>query len=71
MKKEWLETKQTKNPEGKVMLKNSKLIEGLPLCWWLRLRTSNAGGAGSIPGWATKIPHAARCDQKTRKLRPM
>ena len=25
---------------------------------------SNAGGAGSIPGRGTKIPHAARCGQK-------
>ena len=26
---------------------------------WLRLRASNAGGVGSIPGWGTKISHAA------------
>ena len=25
---------------------------------WLRLHASNAGGAGSIPGGGTKIPHA-------------
>ena len=25
---------------------------------WLRLHTSTAGGTGSIPGRATKIPHA-------------
>ena len=25
---------------------------------WLRLHASSAGGAGSIPGWGTKIPHA-------------
>ena len=25
---------------------------------WLGLRASNAGGAGSIPGGATKIPQA-------------
>ena len=25
----------------------------------LRLHASNAGGVGSIPGWGTKIPHAA------------
>ena len=32
---------------------------------WLRLCTSSAAGAGSIPGWGTKIPHAAAwCDQK-------
>ena len=27
---------------------------------WLRLRASNAGGAGSIPGWGTTVPHAVR-----------
>ena len=32
---------------------------------WLRLRASNAGGAG--PGWGTKIPHAAWCGQKLFK----
>ena len=26
--------------------------------WWLRLRTSNAGGMSSIPGQGTKIPYA-------------
>ena len=26
---------------------------------WLRLRASTAGGTGLIPGWGTKIPHAA------------
>ena len=30
---------------------------------WLELRTSNARGAGSTPGRATKIPHATRCGQ--------
>ena len=25
----------------------------------VRLHTSNVRGVGSIPGWATKIPHAA------------
>ena len=25
---------------------------------WLQLCTSTAGGAGLIPGWGTKIPHA-------------
>ena len=25
---------------------------------WLRLRASNAGCVGSVPGWGTKIPHA-------------
>ena len=31
---------------------------------WLGLWASNAGGMGSIPGWGTKIPHAARRGQK-------
>ena len=31
---------------------------------WLRLYTSNSGGSGSIPGRATKIPHAAWHGQK-------
>ena len=30
----------------------------------LRLHASNAGGAGSIPGRGTKIPHAVWCGQK-------
>ena len=33
---------------------------------WLRLHPSNAGGAGSIPGWGTEIPHAAWCGQKIK-----
>ena len=31
---------------------------------WLRLYASNAGDAGSIPGWGAKIPHAAWSGQK-------
>ena len=27
---------------------------------WLRLQVSTVGGVGSIPGWGTKIPQAAR-----------
>ena len=34
---------------------------------WLKLRTSNAGGAGSIPGQGTKIPHAVGCSHKKGK----
>ena len=33
---------------------------------WLRLRTSNVGGFGSIPGWGTKIPHAIWYSQKKK-----
>ena len=31
---------------------------------WLGLCVSTAGGTGSIPGWGTKISHAARSGQK-------
>ena len=34
---------------------------------WLRFCASNARGLGSIPGWGTKIPHAARCGQENIK----
>ena len=33
---------------------------------WLKLFASNAGGAGSIPGWETKIPHATWCSQRKK-----
>lgn len=29
----------------------------------------NADGIGSIPGWGTRIPHAAQCGQKKKKKR--
>ena len=32
--------------------------------WWLGLHVSNAGGAGSIPGWGAKIPCATWWGQK-------
>ena len=31
---------------------------------WLRLFTSTAGGAGLVPGWGTKIPHALQPRKK-------
>ena len=34
---------------------------------WLRFCASNARGAGSSPGWGTKIPHAVRHGQKKKK----
>ena len=34
---------------------------------WLRLRASNAGGTGSIPGWGTNIPHAVQTKTKKQK----
>ena len=35
---------------------------------WLGLRTSPAGGLDLIPGWGTKIPQAARCNQKKKGM---
>ena len=37
---------------------------------WLRLHASTPRGAGSIPGWGTKIPHAAtkKFKNKEKKL---
>ena len=34
---------------------------------WLRLCASMAGGTGLIPGWGTKIPHAAWHSQKKKR----
>ena len=36
---------------------------------WLRIHVSSAEGAGSIPGWGTKIPHASRCWKKNKPLK--
>ena len=33
---------------------------------WLRFHASTAGSTGLIPGWGTKIPHAAQCRQKPK-----
>ena len=38
-----------------------------PVVQWLRLRSADAGGAGSIPGWGTRIPRALRFGQKKKK----
>ena len=35
---------------------------------WLTFCASTAGGMGSIPGWGTKILHAARYSQKKKKV---
>ena len=34
---------------------------------WLRLHASTAGGVSSVPGWETKILHAAWHSQKKKK----
>ena len=35
---------------------------------WLRLHTSNAGDAGLIPGWETRIPFATWCSEKKKGI---
>ena len=37
-----------------------RLQRDFPGVQWLRLHSSTAGGAGSIPGWETNIPHATQ-----------
>ena len=44
----------------KVMGETSLVVQ------WLRFWASKAGVAGSFPGRKTKIPHAARLDQKVK-----
>ena len=34
---------------------------------WLRLCAANAGDAGWIPGWGSKIQHAIKCSQRLKK----
>ena len=47
---------------------NLKYTEGISLAvQWLGLLASTAGGMGSIPGWGTKVLHAAQCSQKNKK----
>ena len=47
-----------------------KIVRGSYLTvQWLRPCASIAGGAGSIPGWRAKIPHASRCSQKRKRER--
>ena len=38
---------------------------------WLEGHASTASGAGSIPEWGTKIPHAAWCGQLKKKGNPV
>ena len=55
-----------KNAFKKIKYKNDTQ-RGLP--WWSNgwLHVSDAGYVGSIPGWGTKILHAAQCGQKKKK----
>ena len=52
---------QKKNSKEEALERGLKRTLGLDfsVVQWLRLHTSNTGDAGSIPGWGTKIPHAA------------
>ena len=45
----------------------STLLETSQAVHWLRLRTSTAGGTGSIPGWGTKVLQDIQCGRKKRK----
>ena len=48
----------------KTLLLKNQLFEGLPWYPVVKISPSNAQGAGSIPGWGTKIPHALRPKKK-------
>ena len=36
---------------------------------WLRIRASNAGGMGSIPGWGAKILHVTQYGKENKNKR--
>ena len=36
---------------------------------WLGFHASTAGGAGSVPGGGTKMPHATQCSQEIKKIK--
>ena len=48
-------------------IQNITSVETSPEAQWLRLSASTAGGAGSIPGLGTKIPHAMWHGQNKNK----
>lgn len=51
-----------------IIFASRKGLSGLPkLAQWLRLNTYIAGDVVLIPGYGTKIPHAARHSQKIEK----
>ena len=47
-----------------LLLLRSNTGTSVVIQWW-RFCVANTGGAGSIPGRGTKIPHAVGCSQKT------
>ena len=56
----WQDTEATKEPIN-------KRVEGTsPAVPWLRVHLLMQGAL--IPGWGTRIPHAAQCSQKKKKI---
>lgn len=45
--------------------------EGPLIVQWLRLRDSNPGGMGSIPGQGSRVPHAVWPEQLKKKKRKL
>ena len=43
--------------------------QDFPAVQCLRFCAPNSGGVSLIPGWGTKIPQSASCDQKKEKRR--
>ena len=48
--------------------KNGSMSRTTLVVPWFRLCASTAVGAGSVPGWRTKIPHSRQCDQNIKSL---
>ena len=56
-----------RTPTTEGHLRRNKYTFGTSLAvQWLRVHASTVGGTGSIPGWGTKIPHAAGHSQKKK-----
>ena len=70
--KQTLLVKKKKKTRGiSKLLFKKKFLGTIQAVQWLRLPTSNSGGADSIPGWGTKIPHAVafkKCKLKKEKI---
>ena len=52
-----------------ILIINESYVWDFPGSQVLRLRTSTAGGMGSIPGWGTKILPVARYGKERKKER--
>ena len=51
----------SESPHDKRLSRNSLVVQ------WLGLCASTAGGTGSLPGWGTKILHAAQCGENKKQ----